>query len=123
MAKKSKTPTTSTGMSFSRYKNWETSIKKLPHPHKIAGIMRTLTVSYKLPVKTACVESIVINGTLVYDFGGNPKRTSAIGGGGRFELRRRFYDGECVFCELLIRDLTYYTNKRPVVKGIIGVLP
>lgn len=116
-------PTTSHGIKLSRHKLWETKSKSLPHPHKITGMMRTITICYKLPVKTQCLESLVVNGTLVYDYAGLPTRTAPIGGGGRFELRRRYYDGECVSCELLIRDLTYYTSKRPTVSGIIGVLP
>lgn len=123
MSKSKKLLTLSHSINLARAKMWETSIKILPHPHKIKGSMRTYTICYKLPVKTYCVETLVVDGVIVYDFASDPKRTAPIGGGGRFEMRRRYYDGECVAVELLIRDLTYYTSKRPVVRGIIGVNP
>lgn len=114
---------TSTPLDLYRVKLWETEHKVLEHHHpKIKAKMRSFTVCYKLPVNTFCLESLVINGVLVYDFAGEPRRTSVIGGGGRFELRRRFYDGVCVGCELLLKDVCYYSTKKPVVKCVLGVL-
>lgn len=114
--------TKSTPIDLYRMKQWETEHKITPHFHdKITAQMRSFTVCYKLPIDTFCLESLVINGVLVYDFAGEPRRTSIIGGGGRFELRRRFYDGEIVQCELLLKDVCYFTNKKPVVKAVIGI--
>lgn len=114
--------TTSTPIILSKVKLWETEHKLTTHFHdKITAKMRSFTVCYKLPINTFCLESLVINGVLVYDYDGEPRRTSIIGGGGRFEVRRRFYDGVCVSCELLLKDVCYFTNKKPVIKAVVGV--
>lgn len=125
MAKAAKVISIPTACDLSKRKLWETEHKMSKHHHTaITAAQRTFTICYKLPLNTMSLESLMINGVLVYDIGTSaPKRTAVIGGGGRFELRKRFYDGECVACELMLRDVCYYTKKKPTFKCVIGVKP
>lgn len=115
---------TSKSISYELYRNklWETEHKILEHHHpNIKSKMRCFSVCYKIPITTYTLENLVINGINVYDFLNNPKRTAQIGGGGRFEIKRQFYDGKIVSCSLLLKDVCYYSTKKPVIKCILGV--
>ena len=104
-------------------KNWQTTVLEIDHPHdfKKKVKQRVFTASYRLPINFLCVANIVINGVVVYDCGASPKCSYVIGGGGRFEVRRRFYDGELVAVELLLKDVCCYSSRKPSFKVIVEV--
>lgn len=102
-------------------KLWETPHKTLEHAHVIKSKQRSFTACYHLPINTTAVTNICMNGIAVYDFCGFPQRTAVIGGGGRFEMKRRYYDGLLVSVELLLKDICYYTKKKPVFRVVIEV--
>lgn len=104
-------------------KLWESQTHELDHPHatKIKTKARIYTQCFKLPKAFRTLSTIVCNNIVVYDCGIRPRITSVIGGGGRFEVRRRYYDGEVVNCELMLKDVCYYTKKKPVFKIFVEV--
>lgn len=102
-------------------KIWKTAVSEHEHPHVcIKQKQKSYSVAYKLPISFVSVSAIVAGGVVVYksvDY----KKTSVVGGGGRFEVRRRFYDGALVFVELLLKDMCYYTSKPPALKIFIEI--
>lgn len=105
-------------------KGWSTTPREIVNIHnfKKNTKLKTITFCTKLPKNFAFLTTIIINGIVAFDQKiGNYKRTSIIGGGGRFEVKRRFFDGEVVEVELLFKDLIYFTNKKPKIEIIYGV--
>lgn len=100
---------------------WETEHRTYDHAHKITARHRSFTACYKLPLNTTCITNLCFNGVSVYDFSGVRRRTAIIGGGGRFEMKRRYYDGQLVSVELILKDVCYYTAKKPVFRVVIEV--
>lgn len=82
--------------------------------------MRFVTVSYELPLDTMHIETIVIDGRVVWDFKGDPVRSAILGGGGRFKHERKFYERQMVQQCLLIRDLPFYTRETPKLDVILS---
>lgn len=105
-------------------KDWQTAIKKLTNPHnakKLGNTMSSFTICTKLPINFSHVVSVVYNGVLVYDLkaGSRPKMSSVIGGGGRFQVRRNYYDNELVKVDIVFKDLIWFNKKKPVIR-IVG---
>lgn len=118
-------PTTLRTFEITKNKTWLSTPKLVPNTHgkKFGSDMQIYTICAKLPTNASHVVSVVVNGVLAYDLKEDqqPLRTSVIGGGGRYELRRRYWDGECVGVEIMFKDIIFFTKKKPTIKIIAAV--
>lgn len=106
-------------------KRWSTEPREIVNTHskKLGGAMQVFTVCANLPIDFSHVVSVVVNGVLAYDLKEDDKPTSSsvIGGGGRFEVRRTYYDRECVEVRIMFKDVVYFTKRRPTIKLVAAV--
>lgn len=106
-------------------KRWSTEPKTISNTHtkKLGNAMQVFTVCAALPTNFSHVVSIVVNGVLAFDLkeGQRGISTSVIGGGGRFEVRRTFFDRECVEVKIIFKDVVYFTKRPPSIKIIAAI--
>lgn len=106
-------------------KRWATEPKEIVNTHnkKLGGYMQVFTVCTNLPKEFSHVVSVVVNGVVAYDLKEDEKPTSSsvVGGGGRFEVRRSYYDRECVEVRITFKDMIYFGKRRPTIK-LVGAI-
>lgn len=117
--------TTIKAFDVTKNKKWATEPKSIANTHgkKFGTGMQVFTVCGRLPTNFSHVVSVVVNGVLAYDLKEDekPTCTSVIGGGGRFEVRRTFYDRECVDVTIYFKDVVYFTKRKPTIRIVAAV--
>lgn len=83
--------------------------------------MRFQSMSFKLPLETVHVETILVDGKVVYDYAGEPTRSAILGGGGRFTIERQYFDRVVVMQRLVLKDLPLYGKDEPAIDVIVSV--
>lgn len=108
---------------------WKTPNKVVVNPYpksigtrsKVAEpTMRIQTYSFLLPIDTVQLETIIVNGVVVWDYDGKPVRTDVLGGGGRFMLQMNYFYGLLVQQCLQIRDMPVYGMADPEIDVIVS---
>ena len=108
---------------------WQTPNRLVvnPYPKSIGSrakkpdpTVRIQTYTFFLPIDTVQLETIIVNGVVVWDYEGTPRRTDVIGGGGRFMMQRSYYYGLLVQQCLQIRDMPVYGMADPEIDVIVS---
>lgn len=99
-------------------------IKKGSKRYKSAALskfdeMNIYSCAMQVPNDVDFLENVIVNGCLAYEAFGKSLRTSLIAGGGRFELRRSYYDGEQVMTQIIFRDMIYFGKNKPKISLVV----